>query len=797
MTAKFKIIIGFSVMIILLGVTAFLGYRGLETASTDFGTFNRMSRLNVSTSDTVTNMFAAAYDLELFTASLDYEKMKAGVARAEDMVALGEASLQYYIRPERLAAGREVLQDMRAYLDALKSVQTNFTAYQQEFQAKTVPAIEVLMREISNSLNMAVDSGNPRLPKRMNSAWAGITKLNLAMHMASRSPSPESAKASADAMAEFKALINRIESETTTQEGRDTLARVITAFAAVEKSYANIASHSEQTLKSLADAQAAMRAVSVFVVEMSGTVNTEMQTVGDEILASNSSTQAQMLSVSGGGLLLGIILALFTIISLVAVLGRLSNFAAAMAKGDFKYDPRINEKGEIGNVVSSMRNIPAICQDAVSQSYSVANSISCGLFKTRLDESKFLGDFKGLARSINVMADTYTKILDEMPAMLYTANKKRVILYMNNVGKKIAGNDVVGKTSFAMLGLEFPAHLREDHIPAEAGELVVHCGGGPRMVINYTLSPIHDLEGKLAGFIEVDSDITQLRDQQAAMAKVAEEASQISDRVAAASEQLSAQVEQVSRGAEMQRDRVESTASAMTEMNSTVLEVARNAGQASEQSDLTRSKAQDGAVLVDKVVHSINLVNKVANNLQTNMQELGSQAESIGGVMNVISDIADQTNLLALNAAIEAARAGEAGRGFAVVADEVRKLAEKTMTATHEVGSNITAIQNSARTNINEVNEAAKAVTDATDLANTSGQALAEIVSLASANSAVVASIATAAEEQSATSEEINGSIEEINKIVGETTDGMVQAANAVQELSSMAQELRSVMERL
>jgi methyl-accepting chemotaxis protein len=232
----------------------------------------------------------------------------------------------------------------------------------------------------------------------------------------------------------------------------------------------------------------------------------------------------------------------------------------------------------------------------------------------------------------------------------------------------------------------------------------------------------------------------------------------------------------------------------MTEMNSTVLEVARNAGQAAEQSEMTRNKATDGATLVNKVVHSINLVNKVATTLQTNMRELGSQAESIGGVMNVISDIADQTNLLALNAAIEAARAGEAGRGFAVVADEVRKLAEKTMTATQEVGANITAIQQSARTNINEVGEAAKAITDATDLANTSGQALTEIVNLASANSSVVTSIATAAEEQSATSEEINQSIEEISKIVGNTADGMHQASQALHELAQTAQELNTVM---
>jgi methyl-accepting chemotaxis protein len=235
----------------------------------------------------------------------------------------------------------------------------------------------------------------------------------------------------------------------------------------------------------------------------------------------------------------------------------------------------------------------------------------------------------------------------------------------------------------------------------------------------------------------------------------------------------------------------------MTEMNSTVLEVARSAGQASEQAALTHSKAGEGAVVVNQLRQAIDEVNKVAATLQANMHSLGSQAESIGGVMTVISDIADQTNLLALNAAIEAARAGEAGRGFAVVADEVRKLAEKTMSATQEVSASINAIQHSTQVNVEEVNNAVRSVTTATKLAESSGEALREIVSLASASSAVVASIATAAEEQSATSEEINRSVEEINQVIGETTRGMAQSASAVQGLTHMAQELRQAMDTL
>ena len=267
--------------------------------------------------------------------------------------------------------------------------------------------------------------------------------------------------------------------------------------------------------------------------------------------------------------------------------------------------------------------------------------------------------------------------------------------------------------------------------------------------------------------------------------------------VSTVTEQLSALIVQSSRGAEEQSHRVSVTSSAMEEMNATVGEVAENAAKASETSDAARAKAQDGAQMVSNVVNDITAVQRQSLEVKTDMAALGKQADGIGQIMGVISDIADQTNLLALNAAIEAARAGDAGRGFAVVADEVRKLAEKTMSATQEVGGVIRGIQEGTRKSIDGVERSVSIIEGATQRATISGESLAQIVNLVEQASDQVRSIAAASEQQSASSEEISRAVEQVATISAETAQAMGRANEAMTEMTRQAQVLRQLIREM
>ncbi|WP_300807558.1 methyl-accepting chemotaxis protein [uncultured Desulfovibrio sp.] len=288
----------------------------------------------------------------------------------------------------------------------------------------------------------------------------------------------------------------------------------------------------------------------------------------------------------------------------------------------------------------------------------------------------------------------------------------------------------------------------------------------------------------------------QAQSKSAAMISIADRLASMSEVMASASSQLAERISQADQASQESSARL-SDAAAIGQMNASVSEVASNASSAAQASTSTKEKAEAGAHIVEKVVHSIEEIYQVSTALKQDMEQLNAHAQAINDIMVVISDIADQTNLLALNAAIEAARAGEAGRGFAVVADEVRKLAEKTMSSTQDVAAAIRAIQGSTEQSVRAMEAVAQKVGEANQYAGDSGKALQAIVATVENAAMQVHAIATASEEQSAASEEINSGIMQVDSMAKQNLDAMNQAAQAVQQLVSQAGTLNTLVHEL
>jgi len=268
------------------------------------------------------------------------------------------------------------------------------------------------------------------------------------------------------------------------------------------------------------------------------------------------------------------------------------------------------------------------------------------------------------------------------------------------------------------------------------------------------------------------------------------------DQVASASTQLYAASEQIATGAEEVAAQAATVATASEEMSGTSSEIARNCLMAVDSSRLAGESADSGAVVVRETVAEMNRIAGRVKESAKSVESLGVRSDQIGEIVGTIEDIADQTNLLALNAAIEAARAGEQGRGFAVVADEVRALAERTTKATKEIGTMIRAIQMETKGAVASMEEGVREVENGTLNAARSGQALGEILEHANSVTMQINQIATAAEQQTATTNEITGNIQQITEVVHETAKNSQESASAASKLSGLAEELQQLVNR-
>ncbi len=414
---------------------------------------------------------------------------------------------------------------------------------------------------------------------------------------------------------------------------------------------------------------------------------------------------------------------------------------------------------------------------------------------------------KGMVDELKKQSHWYESTLNCLPSPLAVMDTERNFAFVNNALCKMTGKareDLLGKACH-----NWGASI------CKTDKCAIDCCERGISEVNFEqpgaghfkalAARLLDPVGKHIGYVDMVFD----RNQEVKLVSEAKQAlvegrtgaardlEVIVENIAVISEKLTAQIDNCTQGADTAAIRMAETATAMDEMNNTVLEVAKNSNTSAELAENTKQKALEGSKISKNTEDTMVRLRDESLAIKVSMGELAGHAQSISAVMGVISDIADQTNLLALNAAIEAARAGEAGRGFAVVADEVRKLAEKTMTSTADVSQAIGAIQQSTEVNVDKIDATVKSIEEAAQLAITSGESLSGILEMAEVSADGVRAIATASEEQSATSDEIAQSIADVSGIVNNTTHAMAEATEAVVELSNQSQQLTKLIEKL
>jgi methyl-accepting chemotaxis protein len=295
---------------------------------------------------------------------------------------------------------------------------------------------------------------------------------------------------------------------------------------------------------------------------------------------------------------------------------------------------------------------------------------------------------------------------------------------------------------------------------------------------------------------EIGELLTAINDMRQKLLDMLSDISETTGQLSVASEEMSSVTIQTSETIQTQRSETEHVATAMNQMTATVHDVAVNINHTASAADDAYEQTQQGSQIVQRAINQINKLAEQVESSSRTINDLEQHSEAINTVLDVIKGIADQTNLLALNAAIEAARAGEQGRGFAVVADEVRTLAGRTRQSTDEINEMIEKLQSGSRQAVTVMDQSREEAKSAVDFATQTGTALTTITQAVEKINEMSTQIASAAEEQGSVAEEINRNIVKINDMSNQTANGAHETSEASQNLAHMATELQRVVSR-
>lgn len=452
---------------------------------------------------------------------------------------------------------------------------------------------------------------------------------------------------------------------------------------------------------------------------------------------------------------------------------RIEELFASMDKEAAAYEKTIfNERGKL--LFKEFRDAQTVFKDAT---HTVVNLVN----EDKLPEA---------TQALTGEAERATRALQTAISKLQEGKTKQG-KNMSDLNKVLAD-----RSGWTMLGLAIFGAV----VAFVLGSLITRSVVGPVKALASDARRVADgdllVEIEIASQDEIGELSTSFNAMTQSLKETIRQVSTTASTVAAASNQLSTTAEELASGTEEMAAQTGTVAVASEEMSATSSTIAQSCHQAADSSNLATQTATSGSAVV---ASSISIMEKIASRVQSTaetVQTLGQRSDQIGAIVATIEDIADQTNLLALNAAIEAARAGEQGRGFAVVADEVRALAERTTRATHEIGSMIRSIQQETQQAVSAMQQGVQEVARGSMEASRSGEALQQILQQINEVTMQVNQIATAAEEQTATTNEITNNIMQISQVVQDTSRGAHLSAQAADNLSGLAGELQQLVSR-
>ena len=509
-----------------------------------------------------------------------------------------------------------------------------------------------------------------------------------------------------------------------------------------------------------------------------------------------------------------------TLDNVISPLNVAAEYVDRISKGDIPPKITENYNGDFNEIKNNLNSAIDVMNGLLAETNMLIQATKEGKLDIRGQANKFTGGWGSLVAGINDLITAFVAPINVTAEYVNRISKgdippKITDTYHGDFNEiKNNLNQCIDAVDLLVADAVMLAKAAEEGKLSTRAEAMKHGGDfraivdGVNKTLDYVIEPINEagkvlevmstgnLTVRMQGDYKGDNQklknsinafgnsltdvIVQVNDTVQTSASSAFEISSTAESLAAASQEQSAQADEV--------------AGAVEEMSRTVSE---NAMSANRTADLARKSgeiATNGANVVKQTVNKMKDIADVVQTSANNIQKLGDSSKEIGEIISVIDDIADQTNLLALNAAIEAARAGEQGRGFAVVADEVRKLAERTTEATKQIAKMIKGIQKETDQAVVAMNRGTLEVQNGIDLADKAGESLNHILTSTQDVLDMINQIAAASEEQSATSEQISKNVMSISKVTGESAQRIEDVARTSDELAKLTEQLRNLM---